>query len=417
MPNEGEYTAAWIESASEADMPRMIDALYRVQKLNTVVRDYQAVLNAIMVESQMIANAEACSLLLFDEAKEELYFSVALGDSNQRNRRLKEVRLRLDQGIAGESARLRKTINVADATNDSRLHREVDETTGFNTRSLLAVPMVDKEHLVGVLEVVNKIGERGFSTFDERIMEMFASLGASVIVQAKLIEDNLQSERMAAIGQTVSGLSHYSKNLLGSVGASIELIDEGLEANDTESIKPSWRIMKRSIARISNIIEDMLAYSKERKPLLEACSVDALIDDALASLEPMLTKQSITIEKNVRVENECTLDARGIHRCLLNLLVNAMDAVVVNGEGWICISAWTENDGELHITVEDNGAGIDEAVLEKIFDPFFSTKGARGTGLGLAVTRKVIEEHGGHIVANNRESGGGVFEVVIANLS
>ena len=414
MSSKGDYSAAWFESASEADMPRMIDALYRVQKLSAVVRDYQAVLDAIMVESQLIANAEASSLLLFDEDKEELYFSVALGDSSEGNRRLKEVRLRLDQGIAGESARLRQTINVRDASSDSRLHREADETTGFTTRSLLAVPMVDKEHLVGVLEVVNKIGEDGFSTFDERIMEMFASLGASIIVQAKLIEENLQAERMAAIGQTVSGLSHYSKNLLGSVGASIELIDEGFEQDDTASIRGPWRIMKRSIARISNIIEDMLAYSKERNPLLEECSLVDLIDDALASLEPMISKQSIRIEKKVQVETVCTLDARGIHRCLLNLLVNAMDAVEANGEGWICISAWTGDDAALHITVEDNGAGIDTAVLEKIFDPFFSTKGARGTGLGLAVTRKVIEEHGGKIVANNRDSGGGMFEITIA---
>jgi len=143
----------------------------------------------------MIANAEACSLLLYDTESEELYFSVPLGDSSQRNRQLKEA----------------------------------DETSGFKTRSLLAVPMVQKEHLIGVLEVVNKIGEKVFSTFDERIMELFASLGASVILQARLIDENLQAERMVAIGQTVAALSHYSKNLLGSVRASIEIIDECLD--------------------------------------------------------------------------------------------------------------------------------------------------------------------------------------------
>ena len=413
MTNAGGYSANWFESASEADMPRMIDALYRVQKLNAVVRDYQAVLNAIMVESQMIANAEACSLLLFDAESEELYFSVALGDSSQRNRQLKEVRLRLDQGIAGEAARLRKTINVADATNDSRLHKEADETTGFNTRSLLAVPMVEKEHLIGVLEVVNKIGEKGFSTFDERIMEMFASLGASVIVQARLIDENLQAERMAAIGQTVAGLSHYSKNLLGSVGASIEIIDEGLDDQDTEKIKTPWRIMKRSIGRITNIIEDMLAYSKEREPMLEMCSLPEIIDDAFASLEPLLSRQSITIEKNVSVNTLCKLDGRSIHRCLLNLLVNAMDAVESDGDGWIRLKAWEDPSGYMVITVEDNGLGIESIVIERIFDPFFSTKGSRGTGLGLAVTRKIVEEHDGRITASNRSEGGSLFEMRI----
>lgn len=417
VSNQGEYNGGWMESASEADMPRMIDALYRVQKLNSVVRDYQAVLDALMVESQLIAGAEASSLLLFDEGKEELYFSVALGDSSAGNRRLKEVRLRLDQGVAGEAARLRKTINVADASEDARVHREADEATGFSTRSLLAVPMVDRERLVGVLEVVNKVDAGAFSTFDERIMEMFASLGASVIVQARLIEENLQAERMAAIGQTVSGLSHYSKNLLGSVGASIELIDEGIEADDVGSVVGPWRIMKRSVARISNIIEDMLAYSKERRPLLTSCSVEGIIEDALASLSPMISKQGVEVKKDIRVQGECVLDERSMHRCLLNLLVNALDAVEVNGAGWIGVSAWMEGENELHMVVEDNGSGIDEAVLEKIFDPFFSTKGSKGTGLGLAVTRKVVEEHGGSIVARNRDDGGGVFEIVLGALS
>ena len=415
MTNELEYSVDWLASAPEADVHRMMDALYRVQKLNDVVTDYEAVLGSIMQESQAIAGAEASSLLLYDEAQEDLYFTVALGDSGERILKLKEIRMTLEEGIVGECACSRTTINVDDALNDPRFHKAIDEVTGFTTRNILAVPMVDKGHLVGVLEVLNKSEGSRFSAFDERIMEMFASLAASVITQARLIDENLEAERMAAIGQTVSGLSHYSKNLLGSVGASIELIDEGLEADDVKSVRPPWRIMKRSISRITNIIEDMLAYSKERDPFLESCSLVEIIDEALVSLGPMMRKQSIQIEKDLRIDEECMLDARSIHRCLLNLLVNAIDAVESKGDGWIGLSAWTEDDGSLRIRVEDNGPGIDEAVLEKIFDPFFSTKGARGTGLGLAVTRKIIEEHGGRIVASNRESGGGVFEISIVS--
>jgi signal transduction histidine kinase len=101
-------------------------------------------------------------------------------------------------------------------------------------------------------------------------------------------------------------------------------------------------------------------------------------------------------------------DPQGIHRCLLNLLTNAIDALDEEG-GEVKISTEKHGEGEVLITVEDNGSGIPEEICQRIFDVFFSTKGSQGTGLGLAVTKKIIEEHGGSIEVQSKEDQGTKF--------
>jgi signal transduction histidine kinase len=103
-------------------------------------------------------------------------------------------------------------------------------------------------------------------------------------------------------------------------------------------------------------------------------------------------------------------DAQGIHRCLLNLLTNAIDALDEDG-GEVKISTQSQGENEVLITVEDNGAGMPEKIRQRIFDVFFSTKGSQGTGLGLAVTKKIIDEHGGKIEAQSTPDQGSKFTI------
>ena len=293
----------------------------------------------------------------------------------------------------------------------TRVYRAADDRAGFTTRSLLAVPLVDENELVGVVEVVNKHGGGGFNESDQRVMEMFSSQAASVITRSRLIEENLRSERLAAVGHTVAGLSHYAKNILNGMMGGVDLVDKGLGSGNAKLLHAGWPILKRSIARITNVVEDMLAYSKPREPLFQDYAVRGLLDEAADSFRGLLVDQDIVLDVECDPEVELfVLDPYGIHRCFLNLLTNAGDVVPARG-GKIGLRARRTDGGGLEIEVTDNGPGVPAPDRERIFDPFHSSKGSKGTGLGLAVTRTIVEEHGGEILVDSGASGGASFRI------
>lgn len=403
---------SWLDAVAPDEMRRIVDALYRVHQLQAQIVNRDALLSAIIEESKAVAGAEACSLLLFDEDAEELYFHVTLGDSGDQQALKRTIRLSLGQGIAGEVAQSRVPVCVNDAQSDPRLHRAADAVSQFVTRSLLALPLVDEDRLLGVLEVLNKSDQNGFSDTDMRVMEMFSSLTASTLTRARLVAEKVEAERMAAVGHTVAGLSHYTKNLLAGVTTGMEFFDEGLAADDMGILRQGWPVLRRSVERIRHVVEDMLAFSKPRTPLYEDCDVSELCRDAAEAFDGITRDSEGLIDLRLeRAPARWRMDSRGIFRCLLNLLVNAADAAPPDNRRVRFMAV--ENNGKLLLIVEDNGPGVPEEECLKIFEPFYSTKGAQGTGLGLAVTRKVVQEHAGTLTVERSELGGACFTIAL----
>jgi len=403
----------WLANVPPDEVRRIVDALYRVHRLISAITDRDTLLERIMEEGKDVARAEACSLLLYDAPREELYFQVAQGESGDQQALKREVRLKLGQGIAGEAAASRESINVDNVDEDPRFFRFADQVSRFKTHSLLAVPLLDHEDLVGVIEVVNKAGGGTFTDTDLHVLEMFSSLAATAIANAHLIEENLRAARMAAIGQAMAGLSHYAKNIITTMTNSVDLIDEGLQAGDHGMVGRMWPIFKRSANRISDFVQDMLAYSKPRQPVIEACSVSGLVDDVVQSVAGLQGEGGPSLEVDTAGVCELArLDARGLFRCLLNLVGNAVEAAPSEAGRVVVRAAATPDDG-LVIEVADNGPGIAEENRAKVFEPFFSTKGSRGTGLGLAVTQKIIREHGGEIDVSSAPEGGALFRITL----
>lgn len=393
-------------------MRRIVDALYRVHQLISVITDLNTLLERIMEAGKNVARAEACSLLLHDPHTGELYFQVAQGERGDQQALKREVRLKVGEGIAGSAAHTRKSVNVEDVTTDPRFFRAADGITRFTTRSLLAVPMIERERLVGVIEFVNKIGGGAFSETDRHVVEMFSSLAATSIVNARLIEDNLRKERMAAIGQAVAGLAHHAKNIITGMGGSVELLDENLAKGNLDSLRRVWPVFKRSTVRLSDFVQDMLAFSKPREPIYEDCRLAALIDEVVKSYADFITRRKVRVEVLAEADVPMRVDTQGIYRCLQNLLANAVDAAPQD-TGVISIRARNASKGCVMIEVADNGPGIPAQNRSKVFEPFFSTKGSQGTGLGLAVTHKIIREHRGEIVAEQAPEGGALFRILL----
>ena len=398
-------TLPWLEHASPEDINRAVEALYHVHGLMTALTDLDTLLERISEEGRAVARAEAASVILYDEMTDELYFRVALGDSGDQETLKREVRLKPGQGIAGAAALELVTIHVPDVKKDPRFYGDADEMTRFETRNILAVPMIERNRLVGVLELVNKLDGEVFSPLDQYVMEMFGAVAASAVVNARLIEEQIKTTRLAAIGQAIAGLTHHIKNILTGLNSSAELIEMGLDSGNHDLVQKTWPVLRRSTHRISNFVQDLLLYAKPRTPIIEKCEVQRIIVDACETMRDLFDRKNVSVEIQVPASiGPIYADPDALYRCLMNLVTNAADAVPET-QGHIVISARKTEDGCLEIEVADNGPGIPQNMRDNIFEIFFSTKGTHGTGLGLACARKIAQEHGGDLILLEPERG------------
>ncbi len=230
----------------------------------------------------------------------------------------------------------------------------------------------------------------------------------------RLEKELVHSERLAAIGQTIAGLAHGIKNILHGLKGGTYLVDIGINKNDTEKLKKGWEMIKRNVGRTSNLVMDLLSYSKEREPEYEVCRPNEIASDVCVLLQNEARENKIEIIRELDDSiGEVSMDPDTINECLLNLMSNALDACLFDentNKSWRVELKTTKEEGNIiKFEVSDNGTGMDKDVVKKLFTSFFSTKGHRGTGLGLMVTRKLIEEHGGTIRVNSQLGKGTTF--------
>jgi PAS domain S-box-containing protein len=232
----------------------------------------------------------------------------------------------------------------------------------------------------------------------------------------RLERELLKAERLAAIGQTVAGLSHGLKNILHGLKGGSYLVDLGIKKDDTEKLKSGWDMIKRNIGRTSEMVLDLLTYSKEREPEFEDSFPNDIAKDVCDLMYQRAQENRVNIVKDFDPSlGKASLDPRTLHTALLNLMTNAIDACLFDidtNKNWqVILKTDHETENSIRFDVTDNGAGMNAEVKEKLFTSFFSTKGHRGTGLGLMVTRKLIEEQGGEISVTSEPSVGTTFTI------
>ncbi|MCD6385651.1 GAF domain-containing protein [Candidatus Sumerlaeota bacterium] len=386
---------------------RIVDALYRVVNFISYVGDLRRLLELVMDESKKVVNAEASSLMLYDPEAEELYFEVALGEKGDA---VKKIRLKLGEGIAGISAKERRTIVVNDVSKDPRHFKYADEVTEYKTRNLIATPMLRGERLIGVLEVLNKSNDEPFNDDDIKVLEFFAQQAAIAIENARLIQENLKSERLAAIGQAIASLSHYIKNVISGFEGSVSLVDNALAQKNMEIIDEIWPVFKRSFNRLSRLVRKMLTYSHTTTPQYSIASVNQICRDIYEANKQTAEQANVTLslalDENIPL---ILLDTDKIHDAILNLVSNAIEATSEVGSTVEIRTALLPDEKIVEINVSDDGPGIPADVQRRVFEPFFSTKGSKGSGLGLAIVKKNIEEHNGTIRLQSEEGKGTTF--------
>jgi signal transduction histidine kinase len=260
-----------------------------------------------------------------------------------------------------------------------------DYLTIFNIQILVVITCTVV--MGALLVVLIFVVKRGEGIIQKRAME-----------RLRLKERLSKAERLSALGEMAAGISHEIRNPLGIIRSSAELLKKKVTKFDPSSTIPD--IIVEEASRLNNIITGFINFARPRNPVLSTCRIEEIIEKNITYLSMQLKENGYAINKHYQNSlPEIQADANMLYQSFLNVFINAMQAMPGGGTINVEISA---DENIVTINFDDEGRGIDDAVMGKIWDPFFTTK-EMGTGLGLGIVKNIIESHGGSIQILNLE--------------
>ena len=228
-------------------------------------------------------------------------------------------------------------------------------------------------------------------------------------------KSELQSH-LSSLGLMIGSISHGIKGLLTGLDGGMYLLDSGFTKEDRDQVKEGWEIVKLIIERIRKMILDILFCAKERKLRLERINIRNFVEEIVKEIEPKFKSQKIKFVNDFGADlGEFEVDVTYVHSALLNIIENAADACLRDKtkKSHKIIFGAGQNEDKIFFEIIDNGIGMDDDTQEKIFTPFFSSKGTKGTGLGLFIANTIIKQHGGEINVKSKVGQGTLFQIKI----
>jgi len=362
---------------------------------------------------------ERATVFLLDEFRGELFSKVGVGIDS------KEIRFPLDVGIAGYVIKTGESLISNSPYEHPLFNRDIDSQTGFFTRNILTVPMRNVEDkIIGVFQLLNKISD-SFNQNDEFYAKAFASISAVAIENARLIqayknqielleeayaelkaaqETIIRQEKLSTIGKLASGISHEIKNQLGVVLA-VEAIKKMFPENQKVQLYTQLIIDARN--RIVSLLDEIRDFSKQKSYEKTETNLITLIQNTinLCQFDKDLESMKIIFTAPDEVEPIVLINSDKIQQVLINLIRNAGHASPPKSKIEISLNL---SYNHWVISVKDYGCGIPDELKDKIWEPFFTTK-SHGTGLGLDICKKIIENHNGKIFFESKVNEGTTF--------
>ena len=365
--------------------------------------DLLTLLNLIVNAARDITRSEATSILLVDRKTGDLYFEAVTGSKSEEVKRLVVP----PDSLSGWVVREGRAQIINDVTRDKRFFSKSDQSTGFQTRSLIAVPMKVKDKTIGVLEALNRADNSPFTEEDSDLLSILSAQAAIAIENARLFQQS----------DLISEMVHELRTPLTSIVAYSELMLRR-EIPPVQARGFVETIFQES-QQLANMINGFLELSRLQSGRIRMEMVNFVLADLLREvvnlLQPQADERGLTLAV---AQSDPTLtvhaDRERIRQVLVNLSSNAVKYNRPNGSVIIQV----EQAGDrAHIAVKDTGRGIPEADLPRIFEKFFrvadSEGYATGTGLGLSIVKQIIEAHGGEIDVQSQVNVGTTFSLTL----
>lgn len=282
--------------------------------------------------------------------------------------------------------------------------------------SYLNVPVTVDGRMVGLLTVA-AARQSAFLLDDLTALTTLSTQASMAIGRMQSCLKSVQSERMAVLGEAAATIAHHAANLTSNLTSGSHMMEVAIEARDWKRVQRFWGVARRSIEAVSRLVMNVLNYSKERDPVFEPTDLRFVIESVAKQYEERAKQFGVDIVLDVpHLPQDLLLDPDQIEHCLANLLINGIEAMpgggVLSFRGEV-VEGGPGEDQEFVLQISDTGSGIPKADLGRIFEPFYSSKGSKGTGIGLAVSRKIVEEHGGRILVESEVGKGTTFRLVL----
>jgi signal transduction histidine kinase/CRP-like cAMP-binding protein len=365
--------------------------LVEISKRVNSTLDLDNLLEVILNTAAQTVGANRGTLYLLDEQKNELWSKVQKGSSTV------EIRLPVGVGIAGAVAKSGKAIMISDAYADSRFNPQIDQTTGYRTKTVLCMPMKNREEkIIGVLQLLNKSGGH-FDEEDKKFIEAFSVHAAIAVENAQLAQKMVQSERLSAVGRMASTIVHDIKSPMSTLRLSAQV----LRKKTTEkAVIEFLDDMVQEIDRFLSMTQEILDYSRGLSVMnIQVVNFGETMESMATYIEREVSRRNVNVERNLEFTGNLKIDPDKLLRAFYNVAVNAVDAM---GKGGILRISTRREGGMALVELSDNGCGMPDDVRSHIFEPFFTYKKRYGTGLGMAIVKKIIDDHKGKIEIESR---------------
>jgi two-component system NtrC family sensor kinase len=403
-------------------------ALNRATQAMIATLDPDEVLRLAMAEARTMLNAEATAILLLDPANDELRLVASAGTSAAGANATGAsadlpigTRVPADAGIGGWMVQNAQPALIDDVQSDPRCSDDpACALAGPDTRTLLGVPLMYREAVIGVIEAANK-ASAGFDEHDRELLGTLAGSTAVAIENArlyqaerelrKLVEQSqrqlVQTEKLTATGRLAASLAHEINNPLQAIHNSLQLM-LSFELDAAEQ-KEYLQIADEEIERLMNLVASILEFARPPQREMRAANLNDVVERVLALAGKYLQHRRVAVKRALSDDLPPIVVAPDeLEQVFINLVLNAVDAMPDGGT--LRVASWQSEDGRLAVAFSDTGHGIAPEDLERVFEPFFSTR-EDGTGLGLTVSHNVVERHGGEIAVESAPGRGTTFTV------
>jgi signal transduction histidine kinase len=391
--------------------------------------DIEEILRMVLEGVTKNIGFDRARLYLINEKRNILECKMAVGIDEEK---IKGIALRLDpeDSVVARSVLERKPFIIQDARQDPRINPFLREK--LNLHSLLVVPLlakgkalgaiaadflepnksITKETLESVMAFAQQAGLAIYNAFMYQELKAFSQQMEEKIQKTtadlRKTEDQLiRSEKLAALGQLAAGIAHEIRNPLTSINILIHSLTENFPPENTH--REDLQVIEEEISRINEIVDQFLRFARPAPPLLQKADALSIFEETLQLLRPQMEKHRIIVQKEFQVFPRISMDREQMKQVILNLLLNAVQAMP-NGGHLTLRGQVSEKDRWVTLSIQDSGIGIPSEDMNKLFDPFFSTKEG-GIGLGLSIAHRIIDQHHGKIEVESAPGKGTLLTV------